>query len=89
MIFVSRKFAPRCCVCKQPIMPETDKGETIRIVALDRSFHVDCYRCEDCNLLLSNGSDGHGCFPLDGHTLCQRCNTIRVQAITSKLITEL
>ncbi|XP_076306589.1 uncharacterized protein LOC143223063 isoform X2 [Tachypleus tridentatus] len=41
-----KKFAPRCCVCKQPIMPEPGQQETVRVVALDRSFHVKCYRCE-------------------------------------------
>lgn len=50
-IFVSffvnvRKFAPRCCVCKLPIMPEPGEDETVRVVALDRSFHVACYKCE-------------------------------------------
>lgn len=44
--FRSRKFAPRCCVCMHPIMPEHGKEETVRVVALDRSFHVQCYRCE-------------------------------------------
>ncbi len=42
----SRKFAPRCSVCKEPIMPATGQEETVRIVALDRDFHVHCYRCE-------------------------------------------
>ena len=41
-----RKFAPRCSVCLQPIMPESGQEETVRIVALDRSFHVGCYKCE-------------------------------------------
>ncbi len=44
--FVNRKFAPRCSVCCQPIMPEPGQEETVRIVALDRSFHVNCYVCE-------------------------------------------
>lgn len=46
MIFYFRRFAPRCSVCKLPIMPEADKEETIRVVALDRSFHINCYKCE-------------------------------------------
>lgn len=41
-----RKFAPRCSVCKEPIMPAPGQEETVRIVALDRDFHVQCYRCE-------------------------------------------
>ena len=39
-----RRFAPRCSVCKQPIMPESANEETVRVVALDRSFHVKCYQ---------------------------------------------
>lgn len=27
-------------------MPEPGQEETVRIVALDRSFHVGCYKCE-------------------------------------------
>ncbi|KAF5922252.1 hypothetical protein HPG69_007140, partial [Diceros bicornis minor] len=43
-----KKFAPRCSVCKEPIMPAPGQEETVRIVALDRDFHVHCYRCEVC-----------------------------------------
>lgn len=42
----SRKFAPRCSVCSQPILPKGQGQESVRIVALDRSFHVECYKCE-------------------------------------------
>lgn len=41
-----RQFAPKCSVCQLPIMPEAGQDETVRFVALDRSFHVQCYRCE-------------------------------------------
>lgn len=27
-------------------MPEIGQDETVRFVALDRSFHVQCYKCE-------------------------------------------
>ncbi|XP_076257194.1 lipoma-preferred partner homolog isoform X1 [Rhynchophorus ferrugineus] len=40
-------FAPRCWVCKQPIIPEPGEEETVRVVALDDSFHIRCYICED------------------------------------------
>ncbi|KAG9508788.1 Lipoma-preferred partner-like protein, partial [Fragariocoptes setiger] len=78
-----KKFAPKCSVCLGPIVPEPDKQETVRVVALDRSFHVDCYRCEDCSLLLSSEADGHGCYPLDGHILCRQCNIKRAQTASS------
>nr|XP_002730765.2 PREDICTED: lipoma-preferred partner homolog isoform X1 [Saccoglossus kowalevskii] len=78
-----KKFAPRCSVCHQPIMPEPGQEETVRIVAMDRSFHVSCYKCEDCGLLLSSEADGRGCFPLDDHILCRDCNARRIQTLTS------
>nr|XP_020669272.1 lipoma-preferred partner [Pogona vitticeps]XP_020669273.1 lipoma-preferred partner [Pogona vitticeps]XP_020669274.1 lipoma-preferred partner [Pogona vitticeps]XP_020669275.1 lipoma-preferred partner [Pogona vitticeps]XP_020669276.1 lipoma-preferred partner [Pogona vitticeps]XP_020669277.1 lipoma-preferred partner [Pogona vitticeps]XP_020669278.1 lipoma-preferred partner [Pogona vitticeps] len=83
-----RKFAPRCSVCKEPIMPAQGQEETVRIVALDRDFHVQCYRCEDCGGLLSEG-DNQGCYPLDGHILCKTCNSARIQALTAKASTDL
>lgn len=83
-----KKFAPRCCVCHEPIMPAPGQEETVRIVALDRDFHVQCYRCEDCGSLLSEG-DNQGCYPLDGHVLCKNCNTSRIQALTAKATTDL
>ncbi|XP_062853307.1 lipoma-preferred partner [Trichomycterus rosablanca] len=83
-----KKFAPRCSVCMGPIMPAPGQEETVRIVALDRDFHVQCYRCEDCGCLLSEG-DNQGCYPLDGHVLCKNCNTSRIQALTAKATTDL
>ncbi|KAM8889295.1 lipoma-preferred partner isoform 1-T6 [Synchiropus picturatus] len=83
-----KKFAPRCCVCSEPIMPAPGQEETVRIVALDRDFHVQCYRCEDCGSLLSEG-DNQGCYPLDGHVLCKNCNSNRIQALTAKATTDL
>ncbi|XP_077463543.1 lipoma-preferred partner isoform X3 [Stigmatopora argus] len=83
-----RKFAPRCCVCGEPIMPAPGQEETVRIVALDRDFHVHCYRCEDCGCLLSEG-DNQGCYPLDGHVLCKNCNSGRIQALSAKATTDL
>lgn len=84
-----KKFAPRCCVCHQPIMPEPGQEETVRVVALDRSFHIQCYKCEDCGLVLSSEAEGRGCYPLDNHVLCKSCNAKRVQALTSHMTTDL
>ncbi|XP_059143329.1 lipoma-preferred partner homolog [Physella acuta] len=84
-----KKFAPRCCVCQRPIMPDAGQDETVRIVAMDKSFHVGCYRCEDCNCQLSSEAEGRGCYPLDDHILCKNCNAKRIQALTTKMATEL
>ncbi|EFA05566.2 lipoma-preferred partner homolog isoform X1 [Tribolium castaneum] len=82
-------FAPRCWVCKQPIMPEPGEEETVRVVALDHSFHIQCYKCEDCGLVLSSEAEGRGCYPLDDHVLCKSCNAKRVQTLTNHMTTEL
>ena len=42
----SRQYAPRCSVCEGPIMPEPGREETVRVVALDKNFHMKCYKCE-------------------------------------------
>ncbi|XP_062240101.1 thyroid receptor-interacting protein 6 isoform X1 [Platichthys flesus] len=83
-----RKYAPRCSVCGGPIMPEPGQEETVRIVALDRSFHVNCYVCEECGLLLSSEGEGRGCYPLDGHILCKSCSARRIQDLSAKISTD-
>ncbi|CAF1223435.1 unnamed protein product [Rotaria sordida] len=65
------KFAPRCYVCHRPILPQPGQEETIRIIAFDRSYHIDCYRCENCNIQFTTEE---GCYPIDDHVLCLQCN---------------
>ncbi|XP_073409150.1 zyxin isoform X4 [Dendrobates tinctorius] len=75
-----RKYAPRCSVCGEPIAPEPGRDETVRVVALEKNFHMMCYKCEDCGCPLSIEADDSGCFPLDGHVLCKKCHTARARA---------
>ncbi|XP_075699001.1 zyxin isoform X2 [Rhinoderma darwinii] len=75
-----RKYAPRCSVCGEPIAPEPGRDETVRVVALEKNFHMMCYKCEDCASPLSIEADDSGCFPLDGHVLCKKCHTVRARA---------
>ncbi|XP_045421134.1 zyxin [Lemur catta] len=74
-----KQYAPKCSVCAEPIMPEPGRDETVRVVALDKNFHMKCYKCEDCGKPLSIEADDNGCFPLDGHVLCRKCHTARAQ----------
>lgn len=80
-----RKYSPRCAACNQLIVPDEGQEETIRIVSMNKDFHVKCYICEDCEAPLSSEKGGSGCYPLDGHLLCQDCNTKRVQKMTAEL----
>lgn len=71
------KFSPRCAECDELILPSNDRGETVHIVSMQKNFHVQCYKCEDCGVLLSN-EEGRGCYPIGDHLLCQRCNGKRM-----------
>ncbi|XP_069774989.1 filamin-binding LIM protein 1 isoform X2 [Narcine bancroftii] len=69
-----RKYAPQCCACKMPITPENGKEECINIELFGLRFHVNCYRCEKCGILLSPDPTEEGCFPLNKQILCKTCH---------------
>uniref|UniRef100_A0A3B3TVI8 Zyxin n=1 Tax=Poecilia latipinna TaxID=48699 RepID=A0A3B3TVI8_9TELE len=74
-----RRFSPLCVSCNEPIIPDPGSEETVRVVALDKNFHLKCYRCEDCTRPLSIEADENGCYPLDGKILCMKCHTKRAK----------
>ena len=41
-----RIFAPVCNICNTSITPVEGTDETVRVVAMEKDFHVDCYVCE-------------------------------------------
>ncbi|XP_063979485.1 LIM domain-containing protein jub [Diachasmimorpha longicaudata] len=72
-----RMFAPKCASCGKGITPVEGTEETVRVVSMDRDFHVDCYVCEDCGMQLTDEPDKR-CYPLDGRLMCRACHIQRI-----------
>ncbi|XP_040843612.1 filamin-binding LIM protein 1 isoform X3 [Ochotona curzoniae] len=74
-----RKFAPMCSICESPIIPRDGK-DAFKIECMGRNFHENCYRCEDCSVLLSVEPTDQGCYPLNDHLFCKPCHVKRSAA---------
>lgn len=59
------------------ITPVEGTDETVRVVSMDKDFHVDCYICEECGMQLTDEPDKR-CYPLDGRLLCRACHLQRL-----------
>ncbi len=46
LFIFNRIFAPKCAACGEGITPVEGTSDTVRVVAMEKDFHVDCYVCE-------------------------------------------
>lgn len=73
-----RVFAPKCAACGKGITPVEGTEETVRVVSMDKDFHVDCYMCEECGMQLTDEPDKR-CYPLNGRLMCRACHLHHLQ----------
>ncbi|XP_041981093.1 LIM domain-containing protein jub [Aricia agestis] len=74
-----RMFAPKCASCGKGITPVEGTDETVRVVSMDRDFHVDCYMCCVCGMQLTDEPDKR-CYPLAGKLMCRACHLATIGA---------
>lgn len=60
------------------ITPVEGTEETVRVVSMDKDFHVDCYICEECGMQLTDEPDKR-CYPLESRLMCRSCHIERLQ----------
>jgi len=73
----AKKFGAVCCVCKKAIVPKQGQTKASRLRVLGKDFHIKCFRCEDCGMILDSDVKGKECYPIKDHILCIKCNEIR------------
>ena len=79
-----RIFAPKCASCGEGITPVEGTEETVRVVAMEKDFHVDCYVCEVCDMQLTDEPDKR-CYPLSEHLLCRGCHLSKTGRVPQEL----
>jgi len=70
----AKKKAYRCVTCKRPIVAAEGQTKAPRLRALGKDYHPDCFKCEDCGLLLDTRKKGRECYPHKNHIYCLKCN---------------
>jgi len=73
----TRQFSVVCSGCKKPIVPKKGQTKTQRMRALDKDYHLECFKCEDCGLVFKPGVKGKECWPFKKHLVCYKCYTLR------------
>lgn len=69
--------SPKCFSCQKCIKPPKEGEDVQKVMVQDKTLHVDCYKCQDCNKQLGYKIDD-GCYPYNNILLlCKNCSLIR------------
>ena len=69
------------------ITPAEGSNETVRVVSMEKDFHVECYVCRDCGTQLTDENEKR-CYPLDNCLLCLTCHLGRLGSNGSSSATQ-
>jgi len=72
-----RRHAATCSACSEHIVPKKGETSAPRLRALDKDFHPECFKCEDCSLVLDSRVSGAECYPVDNRPFCAKCSRNR------------
>ncbi|CAF0817588.1 unnamed protein product [Brachionus calyciflorus] len=73
-----RIYAPKCSACGLAITPIQGTNETVRVVSMEKDFHLECYVCEDCGVQLTDEQEKR-CYPIGRSLLCYTCHLKRIE----------
>lgn len=77
IIFFSNSIMIKNMAFRTGITPVEGTEETVRVVSMDKDFHVDCYVCEDCGMQLTDEPDKR-CYPYEGRLMCRSCHLQKI-----------
>lgn len=75
---IQEALVPTCAKCCLPIMAEDGRKETMKVVAMNKDFHLSCFVCDNCGIKLTDKSQPTY-FMNKTSVMCDRCHAAKVQ----------
>jgi len=69
----TKKFSVVCAGCKKSITPKKGETKASRLRAMEKDYHLECFKCSDCSLVLKPGVKGKECWPIKEQLFCYKC----------------
>jgi LIM domain-containing protein len=69
----TKRFSVVCAGCKKAITPKKGETKASRLRAMEKDYHLECFKCSDCSLVLKPGVKGKECWPIKSKLFCYKC----------------